>query len=1022
MIDFLEEVSRTFSDMTKTGYTKYLTDLETADDDTTFALNDSSLSTLIEVSGLMTLAGREEFQNISRILTESLSLLMKTQGITVAFYFQYDPQDKSLVHKNFEGMRNTAKSLQFDMDDVFSDWERAMSRYVHGESVYIALTTRLSKLVGYQKKKAKAAIQEQQRKTLPLRESVWASQSMDKGAVELRNSHAAMVASFVQNLGRARISARPCEVHDAIRIMRGALFPVGEQYRALLPGDRLSVRFKDKLGTMYGPKDTLEIHYPSLHSQIFRQSMELEGGAIRIGDRWFQGITMSVPPENLSSMTFNTLLQRINGAPDPFPWRMAIHLDSGGLDLLGMRDTLATLFAGTSSVNRRYNRAVKELRSLYEVEGTAIVRFRCTFSVEASSREELADRSSRMIAAINDWGNADAAKPLGMGQPLALCATIPGLLSKSPAPSAAAPLSDIPRFVPLLRPGQNWEDGMPLRSPDGCFLPYREGSSKQASFIEVGIGPLGSGKSATLNVINLSFLMAAGLPRMPYLSVVDIGPSSKGVVSLIQSGLPEDQQHLAVYKRIQMTREYAANPFDTWTGFRYPTSSQKSFLVGLVTLIGTPVGYDQAPKHLPDLANLLVEKAYSRYADDKDNAQPKLYRPMVEADNYDVEVLDKAIQEEGIPVDSKTTWWELVDAFFLKGMRHEAEIANRYAVPTLKDIAALTSEQDVVAFFGEELTRALRTSLMGAISQYVILSEPTRFTLQGAKVVALDLDEVAKKGSAVSDRQTAVVYMLARHIVLSRFFFEEGDIRGAPKDRAYQEYYQKFYEDLRIDPKRICFDELHRITKNSTVAGQIVSDVETVIRESRKWNIHIGLYSQSHEDIPKIMRDLATTVFIFGANDAKVASESAECFSMGDTAAERMPGDLRKPSREGATMMVKFVLDDGVSIQSLMNTVGPITLWAISSTSEDSSLRSRLYRDLGQRPARAILAKMYPGGTVKDTKESLQRSLADPRHIWGERWDEHYRKARAIAGGDAVDVMEMIYLDVMKRARAEGLV
>lgn len=39
----------------------------------------------------------------------------------------------------------------------------------------------------------------------------------------------------------------------------------------------------------------------------------------------------------------------------------------------------------------------------------------------------------------------------------------------------------------------------------------------------------------------------------------------------------------------------------------------------------------------------------------------------------------------------------------------------------------------------------------------------------------------------------------------------------------------------------------------------------TMARESRKWNLSIGLYTQSIDDIPKIITDeLATTVVILG--------------------------------------------------------------------------------------------------------------------------------------------------------------
>src|SRR5690606_14434806 len=52
-----------------------------------------------------------------------------------------------------------------------------------------------------------------------------------------------------------------------------------------------------------------------------------------------------------------------------------------------------------------------------------------------------------------------------------------------------------------------------------------------------------------------------------------------------------------------------------------------------------------------------------------------------------------------------------------------------------------------------------------ALNQYRILGKPTVFDIGEARVVSLDLDEVAKTGGVMAERQTAVMYMLARYIL-----------------------------------------------------------------------------------------------------------------------------------------------------------------------------------------------------------------------------------------------------------------
>ena len=55
--------------------------------------------------------------------------------------------------------------------------------------------------------------------------------------------------------------------------------------------------------------------------------------------------------------------------------------------------------------------------------------------------------------------------------------------------------------------------------------------------------------------------------------------------------------------------------------------------------------------------------------------------------------------------------------------------------------------------------------ISSAVREYPILSRVTAFDIGDARVVSLDLDEVAKTGGEAADRQTAVMYMLARYVL-----------------------------------------------------------------------------------------------------------------------------------------------------------------------------------------------------------------------------------------------------------------
>ena len=89
-------------------------------------------------------------------------------------------------------------------------------------------------------------------------------------------------------------------------------------------------------------------------------------------------------------------------------------------------------------------------------------------------------------------------------------------------------------------------------------MPFAPNSSEQAAWIDLGVAPMGGGKSVFLNAMNFAFVTQAGLSRLPWLSIVDVGPSSSGLITLLRENLPEGKKHLAAYHRLRMTPQAAA--------------------------------------------------------------------------------------------------------------------------------------------------------------------------------------------------------------------------------------------------------------------------------------------------------------------------------------------------------------------------------------------------------------------------------------------------------------------------------
>ena len=136
-------------------------------------------------------------------------------------------------------------------------------------------------------------------------------------------------------------------------------------------------------------------------------------------------------------------------------------------------------------------------------------------------------------------------------------------------------------------------------------MPYHPLSSLQTAWIDLGIAPMGAGKSVGLNTINFGFLFQPGLTRIPHLSIIDFGPSSSGLIYMLKALLPPDQKHYFGYFRLKMTDEYATNPFDTPLGCQFPLPNHKSFLVNLLSLFATPLDKSACQDGVPGIAQVV---------------------------------------------------------------------------------------------------------------------------------------------------------------------------------------------------------------------------------------------------------------------------------------------------------------------------------------------------------------------------------------------------------------------------------
>ena len=933
-------------------------ELETADSPTVLVNHDGSLVSILKIEGVTALAGTEEFARLVEGLTNAFQGAMGRPGHALQVYFSHDKQNiKKLIRDIYAPAEFTQKRLELNLHDLFNERVNFFSQYCAEERVYFVLITRPFNLVDDQLKAANKAKLKMLRdlKAPPFKNS----QTVYAAIPELRDTHSAYVRSIVNDLDGLDIIAKLLEVHDAVHAIRMTADPdfTADDWRASLPGDNIPVREVDNF--MGDPSDLL---WPSLAKQVIpRDADVIDRRTVLVGNKIYSSSYIDLFPKDVRP--FMLLFSRI--LPTHIPWKISFLLESEGLNTVKLKGMLAGILSFSSAQNRLISDSVNLLKYLNINTDESIVRLRVIATTWAAEGDipTLRRRSSELVKAIQGWGSTDVSEMCG--DPFAgFAAGMLATTTASPAVSCVAPLSDIISMLPITRPASPWETGALLfRSPDGKPWPFQPGSSQQTTWIDLVYARPGSGKSVLSNTQNLALCLSAGLSRLPRIAIIDIGPSSSGLISLLKEALPVSKRHLVAYHRLRMTPEYSINPFDTQLGCRFPTALERSFLVNFLTLLTTPLGAEKPYDAMPDLTGMVVDELYKNFSDE---ANPTPYSPGIE------EFIDSILEEIGFVRDSKSTWWEVTDALYSAGFTHEALLAQRYAMPLLADAASICRTpaiedlyEKVTAPTGESLINSFSRMISGAVREYPILSRVTAFDIGDARVVSLDLDEVAKSGGDAADRQTSVMYMLARYVMARHYYLTEESMSGVPLQ--YQAYHKERVTEIREDPKRIVYDEFHRTSKSSAVREQVIIDM----REGRKWKVQISLLSQSIDDFDPVMVDFATSIYIMDAGPSQAIEKTAKIFGLSETAKIALRTRVHGPRQGGATFLAQFATKNGVNVQLLTLTLGPIELWAFSTTAEDAAVRNQLYRHLGPAEARRFLALLFPNGTV--SKEVAER-------------------------------------------------
>lgn len=946
-------------------------DLETVDSENVIVAHDGSLASILRLRGVKALVGKEEFQRIENGMLQTLQSGMSRPGYAIQVFFNYNKDEVGdEITEILRPAHETARRLSLSLDDLFEERIKYLAAYCASEELYLVLWTKPGVLTREQFSRAnKDKVKSIKEKKIP---PFRFTQNVIAAIPDLREAHDSFVRSVYNDMNSLGLVTDLLEVHEALYEVRRSCDPdfTDREWRPALPGDKITIKEAKQL-----TGEISDILWPALSRQLLPRDAENHDlRTARVGDRIYSSVFIDLFPKEVQQ--FMDLFART--LQTHIPWRISFLIEGGGLASLRLRSALTSILSFSSAQNRLFNSAYSLLNYINLNTDDAVVRLRVAASTWAPEGDirTLRSRTAQLAKAIEAWGSCDVSEISGDAYQ-GVISTMLGVSMDNVATASVAPLSDVLYMLPFFRPSSPWERGAILfRSPDGKPWPYQPGSKEQTTWIDIIYARPGSGKSVLSNATNLALCLSPGIQRLPRIAVIDIGPSSSGLISLLKEALPANQKHLAAYYRLRMTPEYAINPFDTQLGCRFPTPQERSFLVNFLTLLGTPVGSDKPYDGISDMAGMIVDELYKSLMP---GGNPHVYTNGVE------EIIDGILEEIGFVRDSHTTWWEVTDALFMAGFIHEAMLAQRHAMPVLADAASIARSAaiedlygKIIAPTGETLINAFTRMISSAVREYPIISQITKFDLGEGRVVALDLDEVAKSGGDAANRQTAVMYMLARYVLARHYYLNEDNLADIPE--AYRHYHELRIAEIREDPKRIVFDEFHRTAKTQAVRDQVIVDM----REGRKWKVQIALISQSLEDFDPVMIEFATSVFIMDAGPEQAIKKTTEVFGLSETAQHALRNRVHGPREGGATFLAQFATKEGINTQLLTSTLGPIELWAFSTTAEDANIRNQLYRKLGPREARRVLATLFPSGSATKLIEERLAEMKDRQRLIDE--------------------------------------
>jgi hypothetical protein len=716
---------------------------------------------------------------------------------------------------------------------------------------------------------------------------------------------------------------------------------------------------------------------PHLRDQILPELMDVfDDGVVRIGSRggrFFAVAYMYVHP-----LTWLDSDQLVNEMPRNFHWWTSMCFLSGAekwRSYVRSHKGVAQAVKILSSKNGDISTHADTLLEIAKTEN--LCGFRMQVCTQAKTREEAQHQIYTLISQLQAWGGSQWRQDTDDPDEL-LKHAVPGCdrATTYAGSTFAVPSKHALVTLPFSRPGSIWQRHMQgallMLTEAKRLYPFKHQAAGIQKFVsDLFVAPMGGGKSVLLQAIRAAYIEAyASAGLLPRGVTLDIGPSSSGMILLLQSILPKEHLWQASYRRITDSPDCCMNFFDTQLCVWHPTTVERVFQTNFLIQLFTSAGKNIPPDGVSTVVPMLIEHAYKMYLGEN-SSRLKRYTPGLAG----YEDIDEIVSRERWNREEDLTWKHLTRLLFDQGKYILAEYAQWRAMPTLPDLAdVLHSTQEITDFYGEQVVPGLGISLLKYMTSVLqswtrshIFSGPTTFRTN-ARILALNLEDVVKAGGVSGEQQGALIMLLARHATTRKWWINDDVLKELICAPEVREFHRRAMDREKSMPSRLDIDEYHRTKKFTKVREQFSQDR----REIRKFNIHYGMASQSDEDFDGDDIELASSIFFLGSPGEQGIVRCETKFGLPRSAVEALRSKVRGADSEGAHMLLIAETSKGRLIQYLTYPLPSMYLWAFSSTPNDVNVRQKLALALGYLTALKGLVKLFPGGSVERRIDELK--------------------------------------------------